>query len=460
MEVSNIVEEMYRLHPTNFFVSFALLSSNKGNGNNVSKKSHAFHFRLKKSKEGDQELMLKMVACKIVASPMLLLAVKDFFKLPEKQVEERSSSSRANPFLYRSVSGEHDLFFDAKETGMSTILTPTAGGTATKSQFDFSTPSSKPAQSVYKDSNVSDKLSSAIVDAWNGKNKQKQTWKMDLDISAPILVLPACCTDPNATALVCNFGRFNFAYGVETSSPAIVGWFEAHRRHMEPEIDHLRLKMNDLSFTVGSVGEASGNDHSALVSSVIEPVSFTLDIGLEHTLSASDGKDPPRTCIVGVLPGIVLRLAPAHVTKILRVVAIWTSNLHTLRGDALVEKEESPVMLPGVEEEESQNFDLEIVSSGSASMDQGNDLETQLASGGRESLLSKKDRLESMLLSRQSSDSSNATEFMHVSVSLLRLSINVYTDRGDGLEAHLVSVVASSSLITDGTSSTNLSMGW
>ena len=36
----------------------------------------------------------------------------------------------------------------------------------------------------------------------------------------------------------------------------------------------------------------------------------------------------------------------------------------------------------------------------------------------------------------------------------------MYTDDGDGLEAHLVSVVASTSLMTDGTSSTNLSMGW
>ena len=97
------------------------------------------------------------------------------------------------------------------------------------------------------------------MDAWKGKNQQKQQWKMDFDISAPILILPENCADPYATALICNFGRFQFTYGTEALSPAVAQWFEARRRshRMDSEVDHLKLEMNDLSFTISSVGEAS-----------------------------------------------------------------------------------------------------------------------------------------------------------------------------------------------------------
>ena len=289
---------------------------------------------------------------------------------------------------------------------------------------------------------------------------------MDMDISAPILILPENCTDPHATVLICNFGRFNFTYGTEALSPAVVEWFDSRQRahRMDSEIDHMKLEMNDLSFTISSVREASKNrldeNMNNASTSVIEPISFTLDIGLEHTISSGDST--PRTCVVGVLPGIVLSLAPSHVTRILRVFAIWTSNLHNLRGD-VPDIDEGPSLLSGVEEveEEASDPDLEIMSSGSGISILDNEIPATPVGGAvSESLFSRKDRLESLLLSRQDTNGTNAVEFMHVSVSLLRLSLNMYTDQGDGLEAHLVSVVASSSLITDGTSSTQLSMGW
>ena len=89
------------------------------------------------------------------------------------------------------------------------------------------------------------------------------------------------------------------------------------------------------------------------------------------------------------------------------------------------------------------------------------DAEAEAASPVRsESILSKKNRLESMLVSRQQNDDSNAFDFVHISLSLLRLSVNLYTSGGDGVEAHLVSVVVSSSLSTDGRSTSRLSMGW
>ena len=421
--------------------------------------SHAFRFQLKKSKVGDQELVLKMVACEIVASPMLLFAVKEFFKLPVLTAKYNGNDSKINPYLYQSSSGDEDLFFDAKG-GESTVLMPpsVARNTTPKPQFDFSTHAV-----TLKDGRVSDKVSSAIMDAWNGKNKNRQKWTMDFDISAPILILPENCTDPKATVFICNFGRFNFRYGTEALSPSVTQWFNARQRphKMDSEIDHLKLEMNDLFFTVSSVGVAKdglGGSNSDVSSSVIQPISFTLDVGLEHTISAGD--ETPRTCVIGVLPAIILRLAPTHITKMLSVAAIWTSNLHKLRGD--VRNDSGQVTLSNVPEELiDEDPDIEILSSSSGISildDDGNDEESSALRS--ESLLSKKDRFESLILSRQNTESSTGIEFMHVSVSLLRLSINVYTENGDGLEAHLVSVMASSSLATDGTSSTKLAMGW
>jgi vacuolar protein sorting-associated protein 13A/C len=428
-----------------------------------SNKSQAFQFQLRKSNGGDQEVGLKMVACEIVASPMLMMALKEFVKLPEAAIHKSSSSSgnlnssgRANPLLYQSSTGDADLFYDATERMSATLLTP---------QPEMPKPHALTMAvglnvAALRDEKVSDKLSSAIMDAWNGKNKQKQKWKIDFDISAPILILPENCTDSQATVLICNFGRFNFTYGTEALSPAVLEWFDSRRRvpRIDSEIDHLKLEMNDLSFTISSVSESSKNRLDEMnvdvSTSVIEPISFTLDVGLEHTISSGD---TPRTCVIGVLPGIVLRLAPSHVTQILRVAAIWASNLGTLRGD--FPESGGTTSLSGVEEEASDP-DLEIMSSGSnISILDGE--APEMPTSRRPALLpSNKTMMESMLVSKQNSDVSNAAEFMHVSVSLLRLSINMYTDNGDGVEANLVSVVASSSLITDGTSSSRLSMGW
>ena len=127
------------------------------------------------------------------------------------------------------------------------------------------------------------------MDAWNGKNKNRQKWRMDFDISAPILILPENCTDPNATVLICNFGRFNFRYGTDALSSSVTQWFNDRQRphKMDSEVDHLKLEMNDLFFTISSVGVAKDGLDGAntdVSGSVIQPISFTLDVGLEHTI--------------------------------------------------------------------------------------------------------------------------------------------------------------------------------
>jgi vacuolar protein sorting-associated protein 13A/C len=377
-----------------------------------SKQSHAFQLQLKKSKGGDQELVLKMVACEIVASRLLLFAVVEFFKLPE------SGINAANPMLLETISGEEDMFFDARERE-STMLPSSPVHVSTNAAPTTDSPMHHQHTEPNKDGKVSDKLSSAIVDAWNGKNQKKQHWTMDFDISAPILILPEDCVNAEAACLICNFGKFNFTYGSEALSRSVVEWFEVRQRanRMDSEIDHLKLEMNDLSFTISSVEDASKKGLEGLnrdiSTSVISPVSFTLDIGLEHTISSSD--NTPRTCVIGVLPAIILRLAPSHVTKVLRVAGIWSSNLHKLRGDVHDMNESSSL------EDVQEEADLEIMSSGSGISLLDADYSSEKV--GKKTLLSKKDRLESMLLEKKGGDSLVASEFMHVSLSLLRLSL-------------------------------------
>jgi vacuolar protein sorting-associated protein 13A/C len=318
--------------------------------------------------------------------------------------------------LPKTVSGEEDMFFDARERESTLVASsPVRASTVaahTESPMHHHTESSK-------DDKVSDKISSAIVDAWNGKNQKKQYWTMDSDISVPILILPEDCVNADAACLICNFGKFNFAHGSVALSHSIVEWFEARQRSnkMDSEIDHLKLEMNDLSFTISSVGDASEKGLEGLnrdiSTSVISPVSFTLDLGLEHTISSSDST--PRTCVIGVLPAIILRLAPSHVTKVLRVAGIWSSNLHKLRGDAHTTSESS---LGDVQEEP----DLEIMSSGSGiSL-----LDADYSNNNRDkkTLLSKKDRLESLLLEKKGGDSSVASVFMHVSLSIKDVAVS------------------------------------
>ena len=127
---------------------------------------------------------------------------------------------------------------------------------------------------------------------------------------------------------MCNFGQFNFTYGSEALSPTVTDWFNSNprSRKLDSEIDHLQLVMSNLSFTIDTLRNASGRIHDEknfdASTSVIEPVSFTLDIGLEHTVS-SRIDTTPRTCVVGVLPGIQLRLGPSHVTKMLSVAGLY-----------------------------------------------------------------------------------------------------------------------------------------
>ena len=159
--------------------------------------------------------MHKIVVCEIAALSMLRCArgEKEFLKLEAMARRSDSVGSTGGnvkiPMLIKSMSRGEDLLFDAQEC-MSGMLSP-LGATTTRPQFDYSSPSkaavaaASHASTIYKDGKVSDKLSSAILDAWNGKNRQNQQRKMDFDILAPMVIIPENCTDPRATVSICNF---------------------------------------------------------------------------------------------------------------------------------------------------------------------------------------------------------------------------------------------------------------
>ena len=94
----------------------------------------------------------------------------------EEAATQRNNSARSvvgdagNPTFYESSSGDQNLFFDAKEGMLAMLLSP-LGATTSKSQFNYS--SASHALTPYKDGIVSDKISSAILDALKGKNQEK-----------------------------------------------------------------------------------------------------------------------------------------------------------------------------------------------------------------------------------------------------------------------------------------------
>jgi len=250
--------------------------------------THAFDFRLNKSQVGDQDLTLKMVAFEIVASPLLLKEMKDFFTLENDAVGNKAiddSLHARNPILQETVGGL-DLFYDAD----SQFLDPSTKIAFTPSPADGHTTAASPTTGTV------DKLSSALTEAWKSKNESKRSWTVDVNVHAPILILPENCVDPTANVLVFDLGRFSFVYGKANQSIQVSDWFKSRPvLKRETGIDYCRFGMDNLTFVLGKVGDddwkksvGGCSDSSVLKSSlaIIEPISFTLDVGIENASSS------------------------------------------------------------------------------------------------------------------------------------------------------------------------------
>ena len=417
---------------------------------------HAFVFTLRKSKGGDQDLGLRMVAFEVVASSLLLREVKAFLA-EEAPAASPSRAQGNNPMLAKSMSGSVDLFYDANLDGESELnLMPTLVEDIPEATSLGAGAGQSPQQAK-----VADRLSAALADAWGAKTEGRKSWTVECDVDAPILVLPEDCVDPAATVLVFDLGSFRFLFGKGGLSPQVKDWFASRPRREPGEvvIEPCSLEMTKLTFLVGRAGKkdwGSGSDGSessslglgsALRSSqaIIEPVTLALTLGIE---SCPTDDNTSRTCICGVLPAISFQISPSLVSTVLSVYSKWISILDEVKGEGTHPSKQLPKTVP---EESSFDGGIPILDEVSVASSVSS---LTPATVKKDHVLSLADTVP------LSSSPAKPFEYLHLSISLRRLSAVITTDNGDGLEAHLVSVVSSTTLFSNRSSSSRLCMGW
>ena len=406
-----------------------------------------FQFTLDKSKAGDQNMSLYMAASEIIASQMLIMEVKNFFSLSGTVSEQKGKYD--NAMLQQSLSGTVDLFYDAHEGSEPTPM------------FDFSEGTAAAKEKI------SDTISSALVDAWKRKTKEKTAWTMNCDIHAPILVIPESSSSPDANVLIFDFGRFKFNYGKNHVARKVKEWFDGQSNSSSEDsiIDPGSVGITDMTFTVGRAGDfhwrqppsASAMSKKMAKLTVIEPLSGSLDFGILSDVH----KDVPTVCAQGVIPVVGLTISPTQISKVLSVYAGWKPVVTAFTGQSAGEK------IP-LDHADDTGGGIKIVEKGT---DDGSLHEEDIApspikrlSQARRSSLYHSSR-ETVFHSARTgmSDKSpmaDALTTLHVSMGLKRLSIRLLSDTEEGVEAHLVSVSASMSQRSDGSSLSCLRMGW
>ena len=400
---------------------------------------HAFEFQLEKAKDGDQDIVVKLVAFELVASPQILKEVKQFFTLTKKQSESEINS---NPILQESMSGSTDLFYDALDDSVvhepqSSLIIDTAAAAAKAT------------------SKMSDKLSNALSEAWTEKKVRKRTWTMDCDIHAPILVVPEDVKDPTGSVLVFDMGRLRIKLGNNPTSPEVERWFEK-RMEMHKiitEVDHWSLEMSDLTFLIGKAGFMDWklkSDNQLMKKSseaIIEPLSISLSVGIESSVT-----DFPLTCIHGILPSISIQISLKQVTECLSVFNKWKKYMNELSG---ANATNSP-----------STFSSTYV---------GNDIileEPELEKGPEKThifnspdvktaIREASSKIESKALpSEKINVKERSKDYFHFSLALRRLSTKFEANNIGSIEANLVSVIFSTTNFVDKSKSIHLCMGW
>eukprot|EP00978_Attheya_sp_CCMP212_P039350 scaffold203794_cov54-Attheya_sp.AAC.2 len=412
----------------------------------TSDSSCAFDLHINKSRSGDQDVKLMIVAFEMVSSPMMITEIKDFFTLSNITTSAPTrSKSLHNPMMAQSMSGSIDLFYDA-DMGASMANLPKASlveGTA--------------AAAVAAGSMVSDTISSAIADAWKNKNKTKKTWTMDCDISAPIILLPENCTDPQANVLVFDLGNLHFIMGKSNPSTKVHKWFESQSETsgIYHTFDEAQLELKHLCFKVGRAGDlnrkkfstkAGTAEETRVSDTVIEPVSLVLNIGIERN-KATDS-NIPRTCVFGNLPAISFKTSPSQTTRILYVTSTWQSFFLDITEKEMLNQTVPFGGVPILEEGSHASLSLS---------------EVEQLSPPSSPFILKHGQGKSpsgIVAAASKTNETSVYPTLYINIALRRLSAKISTDHGDSIEAHLVSVVASSSILSDGSSLTRLCMGW
>ena len=453
-------------------------SSNKGT------LQHALDFSYQKSKTGDQYFVLRMVAYEIVASSLLLKEISDFFSV--RALGSRGSGfktpQKRNPILQESMTGSVDLFYDA-DFGESDILSPSVASMQSSPRSgDVADMKRGNAQQHSTTAAMSERLTMALADAWRSKTRGKTSWAIDVDIHAPIIVVPESCTDREAPVLIFDLGSFHFVYGKSEENPGVRRWFNDNPIQIgggASAIDHCSLDVHELTFLLSKAGSwaalsnsthvvSAAEEGSAQVATttVIEPVSLSLNIGIEgNHLSL----DKSRKCVFGVLPDISIQISPSSVASIFRTYSKWDAFLNTLTesadpGKSTGSKQFATLIEEVAEDEEEDTCNDDGIQILAANEDKNestshNQISTTASPGGSSFPIHTERQIDHNSTGRKTTEE-DPLEYVYLSLALRKLSAKLVLDNTKGLEAHLVSVVVSSAISSNGASTNRCRMGW
>ena len=367
-------------------------NASKGNIQN------ALGFKLKKARNGDQSLEACLVSFELVACDLLIKECKRFITFTEADFNGMVPTSR-NPTLEYSVSGAVDLFYDANDP-----VGP--GNSAIPKNIEIAP-------------KVSDKFTSAFSDAWKSKLEKKIVWQVELDIRAPIIVLPKSCVDPTATVLVADLGRFRFAYGGGKLAKKVQQWFDSDKIEEDTTIDRCCLELSDFTFLIGTAGHRDWlkdmftRDMLAKQSeTIIEPINFSIDIGIEN-------ESAQRRCIIGVLPSISLNISFSQIERIMSVMLTWFNFVQSFKSnDNAPDSDFSTLICDEIIEEKVNET------------------------------------------AKRNETKLNIQNKIYLSLALQRLSIQIANSKGESIEAHLALAETFTNLRPNGLSSIRIRMGY
>lgn len=391
----------------------------------------AFNLHVSKARNGDQKLKAQLAAFEAIASHLLFKELKRFVAVSAKGPSSRGK--RQNPILAQSMSGSVDLFYDADQ-GASAQMMQSKG--PTDGEYDVTYPVGVTVVENTQQRSATSDISNVLVDAWKEKMAKRTTWVVDIDIKAPVVLIPQKCNDPRASVLVFDLGRFKLTYGRIDPATKVAAWFDENPRIIEEgsELTHDsgNISVSDLTFKVARASDwrfmLEENVESNSETSVVDPISVSLDIGVESLIHSID---PPRICCIGVIPIVGMRMSPTQGSTIISVLGSWIDLLAEI-------EEESPHVgrLEAIwEDKEDQRINPFVI-------DDDDDNKSTSADSTRSDLVA------------------SEQVQLFVMIGLQRLSMTVSLDSNSRLEAHLVSVYASMQVKADGSATVGLRMGW
>ncbi|GAX23749.1 hypothetical protein FisN_12Hh327 [Fistulifera solaris] len=262
----------------------------------------AFSVHFHKTARGDQNLKVKLHTFEAVASPVLLTETAHFMAPP---LRTSSKKFKLNPLLAQSLSGSVDLFYDTSE-GEKAIEKEAAPNILSSGGADFS---------------------SALVDAWKEKTKDKSDLTVDLDLHAPIVLIPETCVDPFSSVLMFDLGHFRLQYGLSDGSQDVSHWFGNNPRDAAEStitiLDFGTVEINHMSFSLVRADSCTRNRSSsegvAGDYAVLEPVTLSVCFGVESCSSDL----VPRFCCFADMPSIALAFSKDKLSRIAAMSVTW-----------------------------------------------------------------------------------------------------------------------------------------